>query len=152
GRAPDRDELLREHPDLAEDLRAFFANHDRLAQLGEPLRAARPSPAATPTGPPGDPAPADSGPGRARSLGDYEPVGEIAPGGIGVVYRAREVSLNRAVALKMILAGQLASEADVRRFRQEAEAAARLDHPDIVPVYEVGEQEGQHYFAMKLVE
>jgi len=159
GDSLDRDELFEQHPDLADELRSFLADHDQ-------MRAAREE-SEDPTLPPGksdtqtDDAitPSSGQPQGAppigtkvRYFGDYELLQEIARGGMGVVYKARQINLNRTVALKMILAGQLASEDDVRRFYTEAEAAANLDHPGIVPIFEVGEHEGQHYFSMGFVE
>jgi hypothetical protein len=150
GRVPDRQAILAQHPDLADELASFFANRDQFARLAAPV--------ANPAVPPADAATlgADAaavGVGDSlRYFGDYEVLEEVARGGMGVVFQARQVSLNRVVALKMILAGQLATAQDVRRFQAEAESTANLDHPQIVPTYEVGEHAGQHYFAMKFIE
>jgi eukaryotic-like serine/threonine-protein kinase len=148
GSAPDRAELLKQHPDLAADLGSFLRNRDAMDRIAEPLKQQVPGLETIGA----SPAPSGGVGTTVRYFGDYELLEEIARGGMGVVYKARQVSLNRVVALKMILAGQLASPADVGRFRAEAEAAGNLDHPNIVPIYEVGEHEGQHYFSMKLVE
>jgi serine/threonine protein kinase/tetratricopeptide (TPR) repeat protein len=152
------EEWLARYPDLADELRDYFAAQVELAHLATPLRrVARAEDNSTPrlgsTQPPGAP---QAGTGEPSAplplLGDYELLEEIGRGGMGVIYRARHRSLNRLVALKRIHRDRLGSVANVQRFRNEAEAAAGLDHPHIVPIFEVGECEGQPYFTMKLIE
>jgi WD40 repeat protein len=147
GQPPDPEQFLARYPDLADELRAFLDDRARFARAAGDL-AAPPPPADAATLPAAAGAPLAT----VRYFGDYELLQEVARGAMGVVFKARQVSLNRVVALKMILTGRFASPADVARFRREAEAAANLDHPHIVAIHEVGEHEGQQYFAMKLVE
>lgn len=136
------EDLVAAHPEYADDLRALWgtlliaeelatdppAEDGRALEIGAALLPALP-----------------------RRIGDYELLEEVGRGGMGVVYRARQISLNRAVALKMILRGEFATRAELSRFRAEAESAARLEHPHVVAVYEVGETVGQPYFSMQYV-
>jgi tRNA A-37 threonylcarbamoyl transferase component Bud32 len=142
GRTPVIDQLARENPDLADELRELWA----IAQVAEVARPSRqtlafhsietvPSPAMLP-----------------RTFGDFELLEELGRGGMGVVYRAYQKSLDRTVAIKMVREAHLATEADRARFKAEAEAAARLKHPNIVTVHEVGNADGQAYFCMEYVD
>ena len=158
------DSLLRAHPDLAPQLRELFAAMmvtDAVAResaiFTPPIdRGAGSTRTSAPSAAP-SPAAADDGvaPGAMALpalFGDYELLEEIGRGGMGVVYRARQQSLGRIVAVKMLLRRELASAADLARFRSEAEAAARLDHPGIVSVFEVGQHDGHPFYSMQYVE
>ena len=130
GEQPNVDSYLAAHPQYASDLKTFFRNHH---WLGDAPRAKTTSLVGTLVGP-------------------YQIESEIARGGMGVVYRARQQGLERPVALKLISSGLLAGEEERKRFRIEAEAAARLDHPGIIAIHEIGSWQGYEYFSMTLIE
>ncbi len=145
GRTPDVDGVAGRNPDLAGELRELWA----VAQVAE-LARRKPQPSTIAISL--SPASTDPSPPPPREFGDFEILGELGRGGMGVVYKARQRSLNRIVALKMVREAHLASEGDRARFRAEAESAARLQHPNIVTVHEVGSHDGQAYFCMEYIE
>lgn len=155
----DRQAWFERYPQLQGELAEFFADEGQLARLTTPLREVlRSIPPPIASGVDAETLIWHGGHTRfpvhiaGRAFGEYELLAEIARGGMGVVYKARQTRLNRTVAIKMILSGQFAGRDDVRRFLAEAEAAAGLDHPGIVPVYGCGQIEGQHFFSMGFVE
>jgi serine/threonine protein kinase/predicted Zn-dependent peptidase len=160
GEAPDREMFMAQHAEFAAELQAFFADHDRMAELAQGDHCHRETPANRETVAPqvnrgaaiSDLDSIRTSESPVRYFGNYELVHEIARGGMGVVYLARQRTLNRVVAVKMILAGQLASQSDVQRFLAEAQAAAGLRHPNIVAIHEVGETDGQYFFSMDFIE
>jgi len=155
----DRAAILHQHPELAGELEEFFANHDVMRSAGISETVSLDEGA--------DSAPAVELNREAPTLsdssvttrfstheqfGEYELLEEIARGGMGIVFKARQKRLDRIVALKMILSGPMAEAADVSRFYREAEAAARLQHSGIVPIHEVGQHAGIHYYTMNFIE
>jgi WD40 repeat protein len=147
GEEPSLEEYLRRFPQLAPSLRGLFAG-DRAHESG-PLREVATTTVGTRSAP-GD-APCPPADAVLPSIPGYEVLRELGHGGMGVVYWAWQTDLNRMVALKMLLAGAQARGPERARFRTEAEAVARLQHPNIVQIYEVGEHEGRPYIALEYV-
>jgi serine/threonine-protein kinase len=148
GKAVDIDVPAREHPDLASELRelwavAQFAHLAQYPAAGNRSTTTLPHRTAA--------ASSEAAVATSGEFGDFELLGELGRGGMGVVYQARQKSLNRIVALKMVREAHLATDADRARFRTEAEAAARLEHPNIVTVHEVGTVNGQAYLCMEFI-
>jgi serine/threonine protein kinase len=153
GQAPDRRELLARHPEFADELREFFAGRDQLELLAAPLRAAAGLSAARRA--PSTEAPkaeAKGNPEELGQIGDFKLLREVGRGGMGVVYEAEQLSLNRRVALKVLPFAAALDPRQLQRFKHEAQAAAQLHHPNIVPVYGVGTERSVHYYAMQFID
>jgi serine/threonine-protein kinase len=141
GKPPQLDEIVCRHPDLADELRALWGTVMVASAVAGPTDEPQQHEFTQ-----------DGTPQPPQKLADYELREELGRGGMGVVYRAWQSSLQREVAVKLILRGALASTDDLARFQAEAEAAGRLQHPHIVPIYEVASHEGQCFFSMQLVD
>jgi eukaryotic-like serine/threonine-protein kinase len=140
GAAPDREVLLAEHADLADELLPYLESLDKLHVATHDLRALR-----TFGG-------KDSAEPATKQIGDYRIVREVGRGGMGVVYEAHQASLNRRVALKILPFAAVLDQRQIARFRNEAQAAAQLHHPHIVPVFAVGQEHGVYYYAMQYID
>jgi WD40 repeat protein/Tfp pilus assembly protein PilF len=144
------DDWLTRFPQWRSDLEQLIEVHRQVCDVASSGATVRRDRLATPA-PSGGAVPAANSMPAVRRIGHHELIEEIGRGGMGVVYRARQSGLNRHVALKMVLAGDFAGARELQRFRREAEAAARLQHPHIVQIFEVGEHEGRPYFSMELM-
>lgn len=131
-----REEWPGRYPEFAAEIADFLAAHAQVSQATDPFRQQD----------------VEEPPPPGRMFGDYQLLHEVARGGMGVVYRANQVGLDRVVALKMILGGRLADDTQIRRFQAEAMAAGQLSHPNIVAIYDVGRVEDQHFFSMEFIE
>jgi serine/threonine protein kinase len=145
GSAPDQEALIAAHPDLAGELRPYLDSLRLLHGATRDLRINRNSPD-TSNGATNDQTP------PARHIGDYRIVREIGRGGMGIVYEAHQKSLNRRVALKILPFAAVLDQRQIARFRNEAQAAAQLHHPHIVPVFAVGQEQGVYYYAMQYID
>ncbi len=150
GEMADQHEFIQRNPDFASELKDFFSDA-RLLQHHDPSDPTENRPGPTigmGTSPRAQPA-AGSG---MRNFGDYEILEKLGVGGMGVVYKAHQHSPDRTVALKMLRVGRFATEIDVQRFAAEVDAIAKLEHPNIVSIYEIGSHNGEHFFTMQLVQ
>jgi WD40 repeat protein/tRNA A-37 threonylcarbamoyl transferase component Bud32 len=150
GEVVDQALYLAQHPEVASELRSYFAGTDEVERIH--WQVGRETSVLSPSRIEAELPESRTEKGVIRRVGEYELLEQIGCGGMGVIYKARQVRLQRLVAVKMIRPDRLVSPADVLRFRSEAEAAASLEHPNIAPIYEIGEYEGEHYFSMKLIE